>query len=87
MTAYMIRTPTKGLVELSKKELIEKWAQQDGAAHQDHKLDEEYITARDSGIFIGGLPANAMELKVTTNTILHVAEKFLEELKERKILE
>ena len=83
LTAYWRDSPTKGAINLSKKELIAKWAQQDGAAHQDHELDEVYDTSRSSGIYIGGLPGNAAEFKVTTETILLVAEKFLKELKNK----
>lgn len=76
LTAYGIRTPSKGFVELTKKELISIWAAQHGAAHEDWDLDEKFAVARDSGLFIGGIPALAAELRVTTNTVLDAADKF-----------
>ena len=77
LTAYGIRTPSRGFVQLTKKELIGIWAAQHGAAHEDWELQEEFAVARDCGIYIGGTPALAAELRVTTESVLYVAEKFL----------
>lgn len=77
LPAFGIRTPSKGFVQLTKKELIRTWAVKQGAAHEDWDLPEEFAAARDSGLFIGGLPALAAELRVTTETVLYVADKFL----------
>ena len=76
-TAFGIRTRSRGFVLLTKKELIGTWAAQHGAAHEDWELDEEFALALDSNIFIGQLPAVAAELRVTTDTVLNVAERFL----------
>jgi len=77
LTAYGIQTPTKGYVELSKKDLIRIWSQQAGAAHEDWELDEELASAREMGLFIGGLPALLVELKLTCAAVLFVSETFL----------
>lgn len=77
LTAYGIRTPSRGYVELTKKQLIGIWAAQHGAAHEDWELQEEFALARDSVIYIGGIPELAAELRVTTQTVLHFAETFL----------
>ncbi len=77
LTAYGVRVPSRGFVEITKKDLIAIWAQQHGAAHEDWDLQEEFAIVRNSGLFIGGLPALAAELRVTTETVLHVADKFL----------
>src|SRR5207247_5540847 len=73
-------TPSSGFVTLTKKELIGIWAQENGAAHEDWSLDEPYSVARTSGLFIGGLPALAAELRVTTETVLHVGRKCLDQI-------
>lgn len=75
--AIAIRTPSNELAQLTKKELIAKWSQQHGSAHHDWVLDEDLASALNTVIFIGGIPALAAELKVTTETVLHVANTFL----------
>jgi hypothetical protein len=77
LTAYGIRTSSQGFVELTKKKLIATWAEKHGSAHEDWTLTEEFVTARDSGLFLGNLPALATELQITTRTVLYIAEKFL----------
>ena len=77
LDAYGVRTEHRGFVMLTKKQLISVWAQQHGAAHEDWELDEEFILGRDSGLFLGGVPALALELKVTTKAVLYVANQFL----------
>lgn len=77
LTAYAIRTPSRGLVELTNKQLIGVWSQQHGAAHEDWDLDEEFVLMRDCGVYLGGQAAIAASLRVITNTVLHVADEFL----------
>lgn len=77
MLAYGIRTPSHGFVRVSKHDLITMWAQELGASHEGWELDERLLTARDCGMFLGGRPALVLELKVTTETILHVANQLL----------
>ncbi len=80
LTAYGIRTRSQDFVQLTKKQLIRIWATQYGAAHEDWEFDEAFAAARESGIFIGGDPALVAELRVTTEAVLHVADKFLSSL-------
>jgi len=84
LLACVVRTP-KGLVKITKIDLIKIWAQQDGSSHQGWQQDEAYVTARDLGLFIGGVPAIAAELKATTDVVLHVANKFIAIVDKNKI--
>ncbi len=80
LTAYGIRTKS-GFISLTKHELIGIWAQENGSAHEDWCLDEPYSVARGFGLFIGGHSVLAAELKVTTETVLHVGKEALEGMK------
>lgn len=79
LLAYAVRTP-HGLISVTKIDLIKMWAQQDGSAHEDWKHDEEYVSAKEMELFIGNRHALAVELKITTETVLFVAEKFMEKI-------
>ena len=87
MLAYGIRTPSHGFVKVSKQDLIAMWAQQLGASHEGWELDERLLAARDCRVFIGGRPALVVELKVTVNTILHIANQVLAHPKFITVLE
>jgi hypothetical protein len=73
----VLRIPSRGLVSLTKAQLIDAWSQQVGGAHEDRAVDEELAHALFGGIYIGGLPAAAAELAVTTRTVLHAADRFV----------
>lgn len=75
--AYGIRAPSGAWVELIKKEIIGIWAQQHGAAHEDWELDQAFKLARDSGLFLGGRPALAAELRTTTEAVISAADRFI----------
>lgn len=77
LTAYGIRTPSHGFVTVSKQEFIAMWAQQIGASHEAWELDERLLAVLDSGISLGGVPANVAELRITTDTVLNVAAQVL----------
>lgn len=77
LIAFGMRAPSGAWVELTKKEIIGIWAQQHGAAHEDWELDQTFKLARDSGLFIGGRPALAAELRTTTEAVISVADRFI----------
>lgn len=85
LPAYGIRSKAGRWLQLNKLELIQIWAQQHGAAHEDWELDEAFILARDSGLFIGGRPALTAELKLTTLAVLEVARRFLAGLEGKEL--
>ena len=78
LKAFGIHTASRGYLEVTNNRLIHIWAAQNGAAHEDPELEEEYVAARDSGLLIGGLPALSMQLKVIARTIFGVAKEFLQ---------
>jgi len=80
-----VRTPTQGFVMLTKSELIETWAAQHGAAHEDWSLTEDFAALRDAPVFLNGLRALAVELGVTTDAVLRISETFLGRLTPERI--
>ena len=62
---------------MNKLELVRALAEQHGAAHEDWALDEKLAAIIRSGIYIGGLPAAAVELRTTVDAVLYVANSFL----------
>lgn len=76
LPAYGIKTST-GFVEITKEQLIRVWAEKHGPAHEDWSLPEEFVTAINTQILIFGLSPIEHELKVTTETVLFVADEFL----------
>jgi hypothetical protein len=79
-TAFAIRISSGELVDRSYKQVIGLWAQQHGASHEDWTLSEEFMTARDSELFLGGQPALAAVLRCVTNTVLYAADEFFRRL-------
>jgi hypothetical protein len=82
--AYGVRTPSSGFVMLTKKQLIRMWAVTNGASHEDWDLDEVFIIARDSGLFIGGVPAAAGVLGAITKAVLHVGTQCLAQINKKE---
>jgi hypothetical protein len=78
-TALGVRTEA-GFRMLSHAAFVREWAQQYGASHEAWTVTEHFLNAHQSGVFIGGAPANAAVLRVITTTVLHVANRFLAEL-------
>jgi hypothetical protein len=79
--AVAIRTPSSGMVSVSKRDFIAIWAQQYGASHEDWEINEELAEALGSGMFIGQMPIAAAALRGIANTVLWVGEKFLTQVK------
>ncbi len=79
LTAVGIRVSPEKFVTLNKVKLIRGWAEQTGSSHEDWALDPALAAILSAGIFIGGLPAALAELRVITETVLHVADRFLSE--------
>ena len=76
--AGVVRVESGELVEFSKMELIGTWANTHGAPHEDWSLPPEVEAARRSGIFIGKHPVIVAALRAISNTVLYVAETFLD---------
>jgi len=79
LPAVGIRVSPDKFVTLSKVQFIRAWAEQTGSSHEDWSLDPALAAVLGAGIYIGGLPAAFAELRVTTDTVIHVAERFLAE--------
>ncbi len=82
LRAYMGRTQSGELTDMTKKEVIKKWSNQNGSAHQDWEIEEDIDSFLNSGnmININGLPIHALELRATTKVVLNIADKFLNEI-------
>jgi len=80
--AYAIRTPTRGLVQVTNHELIGLWAQQHGASHEDWEIDEELASAfaLSRQLSIGGYPAIVRQLRAISNTVIWVCDQFLQHI-------
>jgi hypothetical protein len=81
LEAIGIRVESGEFVMLNKNQFIRAWAEQTGSSHEDWKMDHVLSAILSSPIFIGGIHGALAELKVTTDTVLHVAHRFLTELK------
>jgi hypothetical protein len=81
LEAVGIRVESGEFVMLNKNQFIRAWAEQTGSSHEDWKMDHALSAILSSPIFIGGVQGALAELKVTTETVLHVAHRFLAELK------
>ena len=84
LTAIGIRVSPEQFVTLNKVEFIRGWAEQTGSSHEDWTLDPALEAIFSAGIFIGGLPAALVELRVITQTVLHVADRFLSEYRAKE---
>lgn len=68
---------TTGIEIITKRDLIKRWSQQLGSAHQDWAVDEDLHKFLKPEFYFGGIPLQGLELKVTAKTILDVCEQFL----------
>jgi hypothetical protein len=75
--AIGIRIPNGEFVMLNKTNFIRAWAEQTGSSHEDWSLDPSLETILSSPVYIGGLHGAFAELRVTTETVLHISERFL----------
>jgi hypothetical protein len=66
-----------GFRMLGHAEFVREWANQYGTAHEAWRVTEHFLNLRNAGVFIGGEAANVATLRVITNTVLHVADRFL----------
>ena len=82
LRAYIGRTQSGELTDMTKKEVIKKWSNQSGSAHQDWEIEEDIDSFLNSGnmINVNGLPIHALELRATTKVVLNIADKFLNEI-------
>jgi hypothetical protein len=79
---YMGRTAVgiatgSGFRMLSHSQLVREWANQYGTAHEAWSVTEHFLNAHNAGVFIAGKAANVAALQCITNTVLHVADRFL----------
>lgn len=80
LDAVGIQLPSGKFVMHNKTQLIRAWAEQTGSSHEDWAMDQSLSAILGNQTYIGGIPATLAELKVTTETVLHVAHRFLNEL-------
>ena len=79
MVAIGIRIPSGNFVTLSKSQFIRAWAEQTGSSHEDWTMEPALAEILSLRLHLGGLPVELQELRVTTNTVLQVADRFLHE--------
>ncbi|MBI2090208.1 MAG: hypothetical protein HYT78_15965 [Deltaproteobacteria bacterium] len=79
--AIGIRVPSGEFVMLNKTQLIRAWAEQTGSSHEDWSLDPPLEAILRAPIYIGGLHGAFAELRITTEPVLHVADRFLTEFR------
>jgi hypothetical protein len=87
---YMRRTALgistgSGFRMLSHSQFVCEWANQYGTAHEAWTVTEHFLNARHAGVYIGGEAANVATLRNITNTVLHVADRFLAELTDEAV--
>ena len=82
LRAYMGRTRSGELADMTKKDVIIAWSQQRGSAHQDWEIEEDLDSFLNSGTMlnVNGLPIHALELRATTKIVLNIADKFLKKI-------
>jgi hypothetical protein len=83
-TALGIATGS-GFRMLSHSEFVREWANQYGTAHEAWRVTEHFLNARHAGMFIGGDAANVATLRNITNTVLHVADRFLAQVTDEAV--
>jgi hypothetical protein len=87
---YMRRTALgiatgSGFRMLSHSQFVCEWANQYGTAHEAWIVTEHFLNARNAGVYIGGAAANVATLRGITNTVLHVADRFLAEVTDEAV--
>ena len=66
--------------EMTRREFIAKWSEQDGGAHFDEKIEEGLYLAKNSGIKVFNQPIHEQCLGGIARTVLYVSDKVLERL-------
>ena len=87
---YMERTGMgiatgSGFRTLSHSAFVREWAHQYGAAHEAWKVTEHFLNAHHAGVYIGGVAANVATLRGITDTVLHVADRFLADVTDKAV--
>jgi len=70
---------------ITKRDLIKKWSQQFGSAHQDWTIDEDFHKFLKPQFYVCGIPLQGLELKATAKVILGVCEQFLSKHKQELV--
>ena len=79
LDAVGIRIESGEFVMLNKNQFVRAWAEQMGASHEDWRMDHALSAILSSPIYIGGVHDALRELKDTTETVLHIAHRFIGE--------
>ncbi|MEO7559134.1 MAG: hypothetical protein ABIT23_02620 [Nitrosospira sp.] len=79
LDAVGIRIESGEFVMLNKNQFVRAWAEQTGASHEDWRMDHALSAILSSPIYIGGVHGALRELKDTTETVLHIAHRFIGE--------
>ena len=74
------RVPNGDFVMLKKTQFIRAWAEQTGSSHEDWEMDPALRAILSFPVYIGSLHGALAELRVTTETVLHIADRFLQVL-------
>jgi hypothetical protein len=87
---YMRRTALgiatgSGFRMLSHSQFVCEWANQYGTAHEAWIVTEHFLNASNAGVYIGEAAANVATLRGITNTVLHVADRFLAEVTDEAV--
>jgi hypothetical protein len=70
---------------LSHSKFVQEWANQYGTAHEAWKVKEHFLNLHHAGVYIGGVAANVATLRCITNTVLHVADRFLAQVTDESV--
>ena len=76
---------TTGIEIITKRDLIKRWSQQLGSAHQDWAVDEDLHKFLKPEFYFNGIPLQGIELKATAKIILDICEQFLSKHKKELV--
>ena len=48
-------------------------------------MSEHFLNLHNAGVYIGGVAANVATLRLVTNTVLHVADRFLAQVTDEAV--
>ena len=80
LDAIGIRVESGEFIMLNKIDFVRVWAEQTGSSHEDWSMDNTLSAILSSQVQIGGVQGALAELRSTTDTVLHIANTFIQEL-------
>ena len=82
--AIGVRVKPDQFIMVNKIQLIRGWAEQTGSSHEDWGLDAEFAAVMTFPVTLTGMPGAFAELRVTTATVVDIAERFLVDYRSSK---